>query len=317
MIYIDMNGRCGNQFFQYAFAKKLSILNSNMPMTIDFFHVDRWRKKTGFSDYSDQLKFFNITPFTELIETGDTLAKYGSAKDNKRRRDYGKARTLSKKTGLPIFANLWQASMQKHGIYRDDQYKIKPRKCDGENIFIKGYFEDPAYFDDMKDVLYAEFTPKNPPKEKNKELYDIINNRESVCVSFRVWNDIADDEEETKARSVCDEKYYKAALDKMKELHPDAVFIVFSNDVSWVRENFEFPGSVYFEDGTDEIWEKIRMMYSCKHFIMSTSTFCWWAQYLCRNKQKTVISPDHWTNDDKRPSKLLMDEWIKIPSLKD
>ena len=316
MIYIDMNGRCGNQFFQYAFARKLSMLNGDMPMTIDFFHVERWRKKTGFDDYSDQLKNFHVMPFTELIETGDTLAKYGSDKDKKRRRDYAKARTLSKKTGMPLFANLWQASMQKHGIYRDDQYLIKPRKCCGDDIFIKGYFEDPAYFDDMRDVLYEEFTPIHPPKEKNRELYDIINNRESVCVSFRVWNDIADDEEETKARSVCDEKYYKTALAKMKELHPDAVFIVFSNDVKWVRENFEFPGSVYFEDGTDEIWEKIRMMYSCKHFIMSTSTFCWWAQYLCRNEKKTVISPDHWTNDDQRPSKLLMDEWIKIPSLK-
>ena len=39
MIYLDVVGRCGNQMFQYAFAKKVSILNNNDEITIDFFHV--------------------------------------------------------------------------------------------------------------------------------------------------------------------------------------------------------------------------------------------------------------------------------------
>ena len=313
MIYVDMNGRCGNQFFQYAFARKLSILNENMPITIDFFHVERWRKKTGFPDYSNQLNFFQTMPFREMLEQGDTLAQYGTEKENRLRRRYAKARALSSRTGIPLFANFWQSILQKHGIYRDDEYYIKPRKCKEKDIFIKGYFEDPAYFADMREILLKEFTPIYPPKEKNEELYDVINRRESVCVSFRVWNGLAENEKKT--RTVCDEKYYQDAVEKMRELHSDAVFIVFSNDIEWVRNHFQFPGSVYYEDGTDEIWEKMRMMYSCKHFIMSTSTFCWWAQYLCRNEQKTVISPDRWTNDNNRPSKLLMDEWIKISSM--
>lgn len=312
MIYIDMNGRCGNQFFQYAFAKKLSLLNNNMPIKIDFFHVERWKKKTGFNDYCNQLKNFNVQPISEVLENGDTLKKYGSNKQNILFRYYSKARALSFKTRTNIFANIYQKVLQKFGVFRDDEYKLKPRKCKSKDIFIRGYFEDPLYFEDMKDVLLEEFTPKYPQKEKNKQLYEIINNSESVCVSFRVWNDIKDDKNELAARDVCNIEYYEKAIKKMKEIHPNSVFIVFSNDVEWVRNNFKFPSEVYFESGDDEVWEKMRMMYSCKHFIMSTSTFCWWAQYLCRNKDKTVISPMRWTNDDKRSSKLMMEDWIKI-----
>ena len=39
MNIIRMSGGLGNQMFQYAFAKKVSILNNNDEITIDFFHA--------------------------------------------------------------------------------------------------------------------------------------------------------------------------------------------------------------------------------------------------------------------------------------
>lgn len=312
LIYIDMNGRCGNQFFQYAFARKLSMLNGNMPIQIDFHHVERWRRKVGLDSYRNELSDFCTLPFLAVMDSGDSLNTYGTKQQRRIRELYTQVR--SAQTYLKSFpiADKWQNYMQKNGVYRDDEYRITPQKCKSKDIFVRGYFEDPAYFADMHDLLIQEFTPKQPPKEKNAELYRIIEERESVCVSFRVWNDIQDNKKELSARDVCSEQYYTKAAAKMRELHPDACFIVFSNDVEWVRNHFDFSGDVYYEDGSDEVWEKIRLMYSCKQFIMSTSTFCWWAQYLCRNKNKTVISPDRWTNDDHRISRLMEDSWIKI-----
>lgn len=312
LIYIDMNGRCGNQFFQYAFARKLSMMNGNMPMQIDFHNVERWRRKTGFDSYRNELSDFCTIPFQAVMESGDSLSAYGTEHQKRIRRMYAKIRAAQTHLKKLRLADKWQDYMQKHGVYRDDEFVIIPQKCKSEDIFVRGYFEDPSYFADMRDLLIREFTPKQPPKEKNKALYTIIEERESVCVSFRVWNDIQDDKKELNARDVCSQQYYTEAVAKMKELHPNACFIVFSNNIEWVRKNFDFPGDVYYEEGSDEVWEKIRMMYSCKHFIMSTSTFCWWAQYLCRNEQKSVIAPDRWTNDDDRVCRLMEDSWIRI-----
>lgn len=53
------------------------------------------------------------------------------------------------------------------------------------------------------------------------------------------------------------------------------------------------------------------MMYSCKHFIISNSTFSWWAQYLSRNNEKIVVSPDRWFNNDYL-SPLISSDWLTV-----
>ena len=89
------------------------------------------------------------------------------------------------------------------------------------------------------------------------------------------------------------------------------MFFLFSDDVEWVKENIYTGCETYCEDGTDPVWEKLRMMSSCKHFIISNSTFSWWAQYLSTYKNKIVISPCRWFNNDFE-SPLIEDDFIKI-----
>ena len=56
-------------------------------------------------------------------------------------------------------------------------------------------------------------------------------------------------------------------------------------------------------------------MTSCKHFIISNSTFSWWMQYLSEYGNKKVIAPSKWyKNCENFSVPLLEDDFILIDS---
>ena len=117
---------------------------------------------------------------------------------------------------------------------------------------------------------------------------------------------------------MCDKEYFYNAIELIKSKVRNAIFIVFSDDLEWVKSYIKleekFPEcKFYYESGKDTVEEKLRMMTKCKHFIISNSSFSWWAQYLAKNENKIVIAPDAWfTNGDKNG--LYIDDWILIPT---
>lgn len=106
--------------------------------------------------------------------------------------------------------------------------------------------------------------------------------------------------------NVCSEHYYQEAMKRIVEEIPYAKFFVFTDDVKGARDHFSFPYEVVFESGDDPVWEKLRLMYSCKHFIIGNSTFSWWAQYLGRNPSKIVYAPKRWRNSDEDCSGMYL-----------
>ena len=95
----------------------------------------------------------------------------------------------------------------------------------------------------------------------------------------------------------------------MKKHLSNPLFFICSDDIEWVKRNIDMKGyDVIFETGKDPIWEKVRMMYTCKHFIISNSSFSWWTMWLSRNKKKIVVAPKRWYND--RFQGYLVEDWM-------
>lgn len=296
MISKHIIGRLGNQMFQYATVRAFQLkYRPNENILLDFSEV--YAKDN--ENYKEELTDFNIAPiikgrikldFTQkFLYNYSNFIKFYHAFIDKFNYSVEYNRRLYK------FEKKNENKFNKYGLYSFRLGYYPFENCKRKNIVFYGTFESPKYFNDIKEILQKEFTPKYGILNKNKNLYEEIEKTNSVCVTIR-RGDFVTDPHFRKNLYVCDEKYFDSAMKLMKKKIKFPTFFIFSDDIEWCKKNMKFPKNVYFESGDDPTWEKLRLMYSCKHFIISNSTFSWWAQYLSRNNDKVVIAPSRWGN---------------------
>ena len=316
MIYLSIMGRLGNQMFQYAFARRLKEL-TGQKITIDFGYIDGFTQ----NGFSNSLSDFSVCEFIEVHDKNEyRCLKYMQPNQRWIVRNimrverilnsvYKKILTGNTECRFIIFQKIYSLILSQIGVFwfRHGYKNFEKYIKNNNDIFLLGYYESKEYFDDIRNILLEEFTPVHPEMPHNKELYDIIRSTESVCVSIRRGDFLFSNE-----HNVCSEQYFYNAVERISKSVLNPTFIIFSDDVDWVKQNMDFPcENIFYEKGDDPVWEKLRLMYSCKHFIISNSTFSWWAQYLSRNENKIVVSPERWFNS-RYKSCLLEDSFIKI-----
>lgn len=315
MIYVEMYGRLGNQFFRYAMARLLQEkYYPNEDICISFNQINGIREETNDDSWKNYLSDFNVNKFIVYDKAGKVIFNESSIKQkfiamgyylNLKKTGY---ENLSKQELLEI---KYEKKLNISGLYwfRSGFHQIEYSSY--LNKFVSGNFENKSYFNEIRNKLINEFTPKYPPRKENSKLYEIINKENSVCVSIR-RGDFVSNDKIRKTHYVCDEEYFKRAIKVIKENVKNPCFILFSDDINWARKHISISNAkIYFESGNDPIWEKLRLMYSCKHFILSNSSFSWWAQYLSRNKNKIVVCPSRWYNNNYN-SGLIEKDFIKI-----
>lgn len=310
MIILHMMGRAGNQFFQYSFARYIQ-LKTGQNLCINWEPVTRYHSAEG-DGWEDSLKYFNTVDYTSVTE--DVLDFRKKLLLHLDDLYFGVSEKLYKCKIIHYIPRMpkWQVQAgAKFGLYYYPHgYYPYDISCQKE-IYIKGYFECAKYFDVIKPVLQKELTPKYAVLQHNADFYEQINCSESVCLSIRRGDFFSD--KNAYKYGMCDIEYYKRAINFMKQIIPNCKFIVFSDNIEWVKNNMTFlkEEGALFEKGSDPIWEKLRLMYSCKHFIISNSTFSWWGQYLSRNENKIVIAPKIWRRDG-NVIDIYEDNWLRV-----
>ena len=298
MIQLKISGRAGNQFFQYAMVKSyMDENNIKEELQISFEHLEK--HKTDNNSFVNILKDFNVQDFEVINKINMTLKQkildiiykifckiiIFNAKAQKR---------SLKKQDYEFVKKHLQKILNKNGLY----YYIPGMKefyeSNNKNIIFYGSFEDNSFYIKNREKILQMYTPKSDILDKNKELYENIERSESVCVTIRRGDFL--NSEFKKNFYICTPQYFEDAIQQMDKIVKNPQYIVFSDDVEWCKNNMKFPEGTLFETENNPIWEKIRLMYSCKHFIISNSTFSWWAQYLSRNENKKVIAPKRWNN---------------------
>lgn len=308
MIYVKMSGRLGNQMFRYAFSRWLQIKGEEPAeaLVLDFSNIEKERAKQEMEGWEDSLSHFQVAPY-QYYPLGKNLLweqigwyekivlGFIMAGD----RLVGRKGTISRLRWRKKFLP-W---LNKQGLYLlFTGYDYPFSWVKGDKI-LQGTFECARYCEEIRDTLLEEFVPRYPVREKNKELMEKILNTNSVCITVRRGN-----YQLYSMLDVCTAQYFERAAERIKKLVKDPVFFVFSDEVDWVKENVKIDGEVYYETGDDPVWEKLRLMYSCRHFIIANSTFSWWAQFLGKAEDKVVIAPSRWFNGEYQPP-LYEKDW--------
>ncbi len=141
-----------------------------------------------------------------------------------------------------------------------------------------------------------------------------MNECNSVCIHVRL-GDFLKEPYNTMSR-VCGNEYYNEAIRIIKEKVTNPVFYLFTNrpkDFDYIEKNFKFDAEVKLMNFGNADYEDLRLMCSCKHQIMSNSTFSWWAQYLNKNPDKVIVAPCMLNKHNKWNLQcLFMDYWTIV-----
>lgn len=282
MIYVRIWEGLGNQLFQYAYARALQ-LSSNQEVRLCAL------KGTGQRSFRP----YELDKFAITIKRDIYFEKMaGFVIRNEILKEF-------------LRINL-DSEIKKHWGYIEEksvQYDERLKSLNGI-YFLSGWFQNEKYFKEYEDVLRKEVRPKKKIKI-SKALNSILTHENTVSVHIRRGD-------YKRNNNVLDMGYYEKAFEFINEKVSDVFYVVFSDDLRWVKEHMQFGNNVYFvnEDKKLQDYEELFVMSRCRHNIIANSTFSWWGAWLNNNTDKLVIGPKRWFPNS--ASNIMPDTWIRL-----
>jgi len=292
MVIVKLMGGLGNQMFQYAAGRCLSLKNS-CDLKLDLaFLKDKANKPKDFVFRDYDLDIFDLQiDFSSPEEEFNLTRRSQNETIN---------RILNKLLGK-------KKSYFKQPYFHFDPsfyHKTPP-------LYLNGYWQSEKYFKPIESVIRKDFDFKELIPQHSISLAQEIAQSNSICVNVRRGDFI-----NSKMHAVAGADYYKKADQIIKSKITDPHYYVFSDDVEWCTNNLQFFSPVkyisHFHAGK-KFSHYLQLMSLCKHFIIPNSSFAWWAAWLSNNSEKLVIAPEKWFNEGPKDTQdLLPEEWIKI-----
>lgn len=179
--------------------------------------------------------------------------------------------------------------------------------------FFDGYWQSEKFFSHIKRSIRKRFQwDFNKLNKRSTEvLYAIRQTPVSVSLHVR-RGDYLDPKISHLYTGICNERYYSHAIKRMKSLHTNVTFFVFSDDIEWVREHLPLDNAQFVSHNRDmDSWQDMLLMSQCDHNIIANSSFSWWGAWLNHNTNKTVIAPAKFINTGDN-SDIVPESWILI-----
>lgn len=276
---VRISGGLGNQLFQYAAGRALSIrTGARLILETSFYTPSRHR--------SLELNQFPVVGSFEKHPAPSTLM-----------------RTLRKIIGSGgSSSQIWKES----AFHFEDSFESV-----SVPVILEGYFQSWRYFAACPDAIRTELTVPAPRGLDQRDFGMWMRDQQAAALHVRRGDYVSN----PKARSIyaeCPLEYYRRAMDMIPARSP---VVVFSDEPDWARCNLPavrkliFPKSDSESSALSDLW----LMSQAWHHIIANSTFSWWGAWLAGEDKGLTVAPRKWFNDPAvRDADLFPPTWQRI-----
>jgi len=290
MIAVRLEGRLGNQLFQYAFIYAVS-------------------KKLNTRFYVDKSVIDFVLPryFTVKTDQFDLLDRYiFSIKGFKNVFTYHLKRLFYNK--LHLIIHLKKQNYQQ--LYLDPQTVLS---CLENNVYYQGYFQSPLYFFGYEGYIRNAFSIRAAYRTAFAKKYAALYVQyEVVCVHIRRTDylnlanlNLGDDDLSLPLN------YYQKAISSVEGENIHFVFI--GDDRQYIIENFKDITNKTITNESEII--DFQHLLNAEKCIISNSTFSWWGAWLNNKPNKIIYAPKFflgWRVNKEVPKDIYPDAWVQI-----
>lgn len=265
-ITVNIYGGLGNQMFQYAAGRALS-LHYQVPL---YLNIEWFSQKQALQE----MRVYQLDLFENITAPIQKRSSFPCSTIIKRIKQY------------LLFSHTTQ---EPHFSYWPGFFEITPP------TILNGYWQCEKYFKNFQKEILHDFTFPALPESAKKLSKDIAKVSESVSVHIR-RSDYINNHQAQAFHGNLHKDYYNEALQTIKYRCGNTKLFIFSDEPQWVRQNFDCCGhsSVIVDlNFPSAPHHDMHLMTLCKHHIIANSSFSWWGAWLGNNHGLT-IAPRKW-----------------------
>lgn len=294
-VVIEIKGGLGNQMFQYAAARTLSLeLGADLLVEskLGFFLDREYRRK------------FELNELPTVFSTSTLADSYPFYID--------RVKTfLNRRVG---FKSKW-GQPKKFLFERNSSYiDLSHVDRDTERYWMSGYFQDPRYFESHRETVLSELTPPMPSEPNYLELAKLSESFNLVALGIRIFEESSAPGAHARngANKTLDD--FQSVLSNLLDTVSNPKLLVFTTKEFDFLKLMNFPIDTVLinsERGFHGSVNKLWLLSKCQHHIFNNSTFYWWGATLSeanfRNKEQQIYCSDNFLNPD-----IVYPKWNKF-----
>lgn len=292
MIIANIIGGLGNQMFQYACGRALSLRTEQL-LRIATSQFDGYSLHNG---YELQRVFHIQVPLATAAELRGLLSWQAQP-------------ILRRLLGRPAMRWAMTRNWSNEPYF---QYwpGINERRT---SSYLHGYWQSERYFEDVGDRIRADFTFCMPWDDADLAVRARMQAQPSASLHVRRGDYTLAKNQGVYA--LCDLDYYRNAIRLLIQRVPGVRLFAFSDDPDWVDAQLgtEFgPIETVRHNGGSRSANDMRLMTQADHQIIANSSFSWWGAWLNNSPDKLVVAPLRWFLNDTNDGDLIPSSWIRI-----